>query len=98
MTMQRTNEYGCEANSDAHAGWRAAFEVFSIIAMLLCMALSARAQSTATATDDEASSGAPSREIVVSSPDRKLAVSEDGGGVEVYAVAVGTDERRTPEG
>jgi len=96
--MQRTNEYGCEANSDAHAGWRAAFEVFSIIAMLLCMALSARAQSTETATDDEASSEAPSREIVVSIPDRKLALIEDGEVVKVYAVAVGTDESPTPEG
>jgi len=96
--MRRTIEYGCEVNSDAQTGWRAAFEVFSIIAMLLCIALSARAQSTETATDDEASSESPSREIVVSIPDRKLALIEDGEVVKVYRVAVGASESPTPEG
>src|SRR5262249_44620442 len=98
MTMRRTIEYGCEVNSDAQAGWRAAFEVFGIIAMLLCIALSARAQSTETATDDEASSDSTSREIVVSIPDRKLALIQDGEVIKVYPVAVGATESPTPEG
>ena len=96
--MRRTTEYGCEGNSDAHAGWQAAFEVFSIIAMLLCIALSARAQSTETATEDESSSESPSREIVVSIPDRKLALIEDGEVVKVYRIAVGALESPTPKG
>jgi len=96
--MRRTIEHGCEVNSDAQIGWRAAFEVFGIIAMLLCIALSARAQSAETATDDEASSESTGREIVVSIPDRKLALIEDGEVVKVYRVAVGASESPTPEG
>jgi L,D-transpeptidase catalytic domain len=98
MTMRRMIEYGCGASSGAQVGWRAAFEVFGIIAMLLCIALSARAQSTETATDDEVSSDSPTREIVVSIPDRKLALIEDGEIIKVYPVAVGALESPTPVG
>jgi len=93
----RTVEYGSEVN-DAHTGWRAAFEVFAIIAMLLCIALSARAQSTETTTEDAATNDEPVRKIVVSIPDRKLALIEDGEIVKVYKVAVGANESPTPDG
>ena len=93
----RTVEYGGEVN-DAQARWRAAFEVFSIIAMLLCIALSARAQSTEAATEDSATDDSPARKIVVSIPDRKLALIEDGEVIKVYSVAIGASESPTPEG
>lgn len=93
----RTVEYGTEVN-DAHTGWRAAFEVLGIIAMLLCIALSARAQSTEVTTEDAATDDEPVRKIVVSIPDRKLALIEDGEIVKVYPVAVGADESPTPGG
>ena len=93
----RTVEYGGEVN-DAQARWRAAFEVFSIIAMLLCIALSARAQSTEAATEDTATDDSPARKIVVSIPDRKLALIEDGEVIKVYSVAIGASESPTPEG
>jgi len=93
----RTVEYGGEVN-DAQARWRAAFEVFSIIAMLLCIALSARAQSSEAATEDSATDDSPARKIVVSIPDRKLALIEDGEVIKVYSVAIGASESPTPEG
>jgi lipoprotein-anchoring transpeptidase ErfK/SrfK len=93
----RTVEYGSEVN-DTHSGWRAAFEVFGIIAMLLCIALSARAQSTETTTEDAATNDQPVRKIVVSIPDRKLALIEDGEIIKVYSVAVGANESPTPDG
>ena len=93
----RTVEYGGEVN-DAQARWRAAFEVFSIIAMLLCIALSARAQSTEAATEDSATDDSPACKIVVSIPDRKLALIEDGEVIKVYSVAIGASESPTPEG
>jgi lipoprotein-anchoring transpeptidase ErfK/SrfK len=93
----RTVEYGSEVNN-AQAGWRAAFEVFGIIVMLLCIALSARAQNTETTTEDAVTNDAPVRKIVVSIPDRKLALIEDGEIIKVYSVAVGADESPSPEG
>ena len=93
----RTVEYGSELN-DAQTGWRAAFEVFGIIAMLLCIALSARAQSIETTTEDAATNDEPVRKIVVSIPDRKLALIEDGEIIKVYPVAVGANESPSPEG
>ena len=93
----RTVEYGSEVNNTQSA-WRAAFEVFGIIAMLLCIALSARAQSTETTTEDAATNDEPVRKIVVSIPDRKLALIEDGEIIKVYAVAVGASESPSPEG
>src|SRR5262249_48757104 len=63
-----------------------------------CIALTARAQSTETATDDEVSSDSSTREIVVSIPDRKLALIEDGEVIKVYPVAVGAIDSPTPEG
>src|SRR5438067_9565183 len=96
--MRRTIEYGSRANDNAETGWRAAFEVFGIIAMLLCIALSARAQSTETASAAPASSESSVRKIVVSIPDRKLALVEDGQVIKVYPVAVGAYESPTPEG
>ena len=96
--MRRTVEYGCEVSSDAQVGWRAAFEVFGIIAMLLCIALSARAQSSDTAPEEELASDSPVRKIVVSVPDRRLALIEDDEVVKVYPVAVGASESPTPEG
>jgi hypothetical protein len=95
--MRRTVEYGCEVSSDAQVGWRAAFEVFGIIAMLLCIALSARAQSTEV-VPEEAASDSPVRKIVVSIQDRKLALIEDDEVVKIYPVAVGAAESPTPEG
>ena|SRR5437763_5800025 len=96
--MRRTVEYGCEINSDSQTGWRAAFEVFSIIVTLLCIALSARAQSTEAVTEDSASDDSPARKIVVSIPDRKLALIEDGEIIKVFPVAIGASESPTPEG
>ncbi|HEX7961215.1 MAG TPA: L,D-transpeptidase [Terriglobales bacterium] len=93
----RTVEYGSEVN-DTQSAWRAAFEVFGIIAMLLCIALSARAQSVETTTEDAATNDQPVRKIVVSIPDRKLALIEDGEIIKVYAVAVGASESPSPEG
>lgn len=93
----RTVEYGTEVNN-AHSGWRAAFEVFGIIAMLLCIALSARAQSTEATTEESAANDEPVRKIVVSLPDRKLALIEDGEIIKVYPVAVGANESPTPDG
>jgi lipoprotein-anchoring transpeptidase ErfK/SrfK len=93
----RTVEYGSEVN-DTQSAWRAAFEVFGIIAMLLCIALSARAQSTETTTEDAATNDEPVRKIVVSIPDRKLALIEDGEIIKVYPVTVGASESPSPEG
>jgi lipoprotein-anchoring transpeptidase ErfK/SrfK len=93
----RTVEYGSAVN-DAQTGWRAAFEVFGIIVMLLCIALSARAQSTETTTEAPATNDEPVRKIVVSIPDRKLALIEDGEIIKIYPIAVGANESPTPEG
>ena len=93
----RTVAYGSEVN-DAQSGWRAAFEVFGIIVMLLCIALSARAQSAEVTTEEPAASDEPIRKIVVSIPDRKLALIEDGEIVKVYPIAVGVSGSPTPEG
>jgi hypothetical protein len=98
MKMRREIEYGSAVGSNNQVGWRAAFEVFGIIAMLLCIALSARAQSTESASNDEAASDSPVRKIVVSIPDRKLALIQDGEVIRVYPVAVGALESPTPEG
>jgi L,D-transpeptidase catalytic domain len=98
MKMRGEIEYGSAVGSNNQVGWRAAFEVFGIIAMLLCIALSARALDAESASNDEAASDSPVRKIVVSIPDRKLALIEDGEVIRVYPVAVGALESPTPDG
>lgn len=58
----------------------------------LTMAASAAAQNEATKTAES------KRQIVVSIPDRKLALIEDGEVVKVYPVAVGKNTTPSPEG
>src|SRR6185369_17439425 len=57
-----------------------------ILAILLLLSIGARAQEAIV------------RQIVVSVPDRKLAVIENGEVVKVYTVAVGADDSPSPTG
>jgi lipoprotein-anchoring transpeptidase ErfK/SrfK len=72
---------------------RPARRLQSIAAMLLVAALRAAAQEKATAADPSST-----RRIIISIPDRKLALTEDGRLLRVYPVAVGARVSPSPTG
>jgi len=56
------------------------------------------AQLPAQEPQEASATDAPVREIVISIPDRRLALLQDGEVVKVYPVAVGTEETPSPDG
>ncbi len=81
-------------NSAGHTAWTFAYEVAVILAILLCLSWSARAEEAA------ATSGAkpPVRKILISVPDHKLALIADGQILKIYSVATGAENSPTPNG
>jgi lipoprotein-anchoring transpeptidase ErfK/SrfK len=73
-----------------------------LVAFLLSLAIRAAAQSSASAVETTQSSGpttlAPSRLVIVSIPNRQLAVLQGGKVIATFAVAVGAAESPSPTG
>lgn len=66
--------------------------------VVLLLAVSASAQSGESTVPIQADTDKPTRLILVSLPDRKLALIDDGKVVRVFPVAVGKDSTPSPEG
>jgi len=71
---------------------------FSIALFALALAFSSSAAAQAAPNPSAATKPAPVRRIVVSIPDRQLALLEDGRLVKLYSVAVGAPESPSPSG
>lgn len=74
-------------------------EINKVILLILTVAVpgsTAAAQQASNLLHD--STAKPARQVVVSIPDRKLALVEGGRTVKVYPVAVGAEESPSPEG
>ncbi len=71
---------------------------FSIVLCALVLAFSSSTAAQSASSTPESAKPAPTRRIVVSIPDRKLALLENGRLVKVYPVAVGTPESPSPSG
>jgi len=67
-------------------------------AVVLLVSVSAAAQTTQTLTATTTEDAKPTRLILVSIPDRKLALIDDGKVVKVFPVAVGKESTPSPEG
>jgi lipoprotein-anchoring transpeptidase ErfK/SrfK len=67
--------------------------MMAAVAAMLVAASRAMAQNQEDATEQ-----APKRRIIISIPDRKLALSEDGKVVKIYQTAVGADATPSPTG
>ncbi len=88
-----------------HSGWRLRIseklaQAMVVAAAILMAALRAKAQEggSASTTGPDKAATKPERRIVVSIPDRKLALLEDGRVVRVYRVAVGAPDSPSPTG
>jgi lipoprotein-anchoring transpeptidase ErfK/SrfK len=87
-------QIGQKAAAGSGTGWRAVnFRLHAIAAVMVMAAAEAFAQEQA-----QARGLATRREVVVSIPDRKLALIEDGEVVKVYPVAVGAPVSPSPAG
>jgi lipoprotein-anchoring transpeptidase ErfK/SrfK len=70
----------------------------SLIAVALVAAAEALCQERQRDTHPQPDDASPERRIVVSIPDRKLALIEDGRVVKIYSTAVGAPSSPTPNG
>src|SRR5579872_5026654 len=70
----------------------------SLMAIALVAAAEALCQEKQVGTRPQAESDQPERRIVVSIPDRKLALMENGRVVKIYSTAVGAPSSPTPTG
>jgi lipoprotein-anchoring transpeptidase ErfK/SrfK len=91
--MQRSKERS-EGRSKAE---KAAGRLFLALALVLAPVVSARGQNTKDITDALAGQS-PRRQVVVSIPDRKLAVLENGKLIRTFPVAVGAAVSPSPVG
>src|ERR1700680_4523824 len=66
--------------------------------LAVCSPSSAQTQASSVARETVVATPQPIRRIVVSIPDRKLALLEDGRVVKIYRVAVGAPESPSPSG
>ena len=98
--MRRTNEAANQ--QDARATQQSFFFVsaWRVAAVLLLSLAQARAQERNTGHAAPATEplAATERKIVISIPDRKLALIEDGNVVRVYPIAVGAAASPSPSG
>ncbi len=92
--MRQMVETGSKVNSEANTAESFTFELLAFLAILLCLAVSARAQNV----DDAPAIAGSARKILVSIPDRKLALIEDGRAIRIYQIAVGAPVSPSPSG
>ena len=92
--MRQMVETGSKVNSEANTAESFTFELLAFLAILLCLAVSARAQNV----DDAPAIAGSARKILVSIPDRKLALMEDGRAIRIYQIAVGAPVSPSPSG
>ena len=85
--MRQLKGFALEA---MRSGWEARLYAAATVLML--------AVAEAHAQDQTAKKPEPKREVIVSLPDRKLALVEDGEVTKVYPVAVGKPSTPSPEG
>ena len=69
-----------------------------ILAIFLVAVVESLAQEQASSSRIEGRPSQPSRRVVVSIPDRKLALIEDGEVLKVYPIAVGASQTPSPRG
>lgn len=69
-----------------------------VLAVLFVAVAEALAQEQASLNKIEARPGQPSRRIVISIADRKLALMEDGEVMKIYPIAVGASQTPSPRG
>jgi hypothetical protein len=98
--MRRTttdSESGLSGFPSTEKGTRLA-ALLLLVAAVLFLVLVANASAQQTPAKKTAQTRRPERRIVVSIPDRKLALLEDGRVVKIYSVAVGAADTPTPSG
>jgi hypothetical protein len=71
---------------------------FSVVLFALALAFTSSAAAQSAPSSPASTKPAPVRRIVVSIPDRQLALLEDGQLVKLYSVAVGAPESPSPSG
>src|SRR5262245_24541584 len=88
------------SNRASDTAWTLAYEIAVILAILLCLSWSARAEETVATSGAKpaVSANSPVRRILISVPDHKLALMADGQIVKIYSVATGAEESPTPSG
>ncbi len=86
--MRRIESFAVEAT---RSGWQARIYAAATVMVLAVAEAHAQNQTAAKAAE-------PKREVIVSIPDRKLALIEDGVVMSIYPVAVGKASTPSPEG
>ncbi len=86
--MRQIRSFAVEAN---RGGWQARIYAAATVMMLAVAEAHAQNQTAAKAAE-------PKREVIVSIPDRKLALVEDGVVMSIYPVAVGKASTPSPAG
>jgi L,D-transpeptidase catalytic domain len=94
--MRRTSTH----RANGESSWRGIWKGFAILAVLSLALSQAAAEDHPENLDLPADSisTSPKRELVISIPDRKLAVIEDGEVIKIYPVAVGKPSTPSPTG
>lgn len=83
----------------SRARWQARLYAVTVTMVLAATEAFAQEQAQAVKTaNEQAAQSEPTREVIVSIPDRKLALIEDGEVVKVYPVAVGKKSTPSPTG
>jgi lipoprotein-anchoring transpeptidase ErfK/SrfK len=92
--MRQIESFAVEASGieARKTGWQA--RLYAVAAVMMLAVAEAHAQNQATM----AKATEPKREVIVSIPDRKLALIEDGQVVKIYPVAVGAAVSPSPTG
>jgi lipoprotein-anchoring transpeptidase ErfK/SrfK len=99
MEDTKMKQISSRPEAGSRARWQARFYAVAVTVVLAATEAFAQEQAEATkAQKAQAAEVEPTREVVVSIPDRKLALIEDGEVVKVYAVAVGKKSTPSPTG
>lgn len=94
--MRQLKSFAVEARK---SGWQARLYAAATVLMLAVAEAHAQDQVANPLKPKEGLNGAPTkREVIVSIPDRKLALVEDGVVMSIYPVAVGKPSTPSPEG
>jgi lipoprotein-anchoring transpeptidase ErfK/SrfK len=98
--MRRTNETASQQPEKPSRHSDLSIGMWRVAAVLLLALAEAHAQErpAASASAESKPQARPERKIVISIPDRKLALIEDGKVVKVYPVAVGSSATPSPSG
>ena len=97
--MRRTNEKSKEQQARISPSTGISISAWRVAAVLLLSLAEAYAQERpAKKASAKPAQADRERKIVISIPDRKLALVEDGQVVKIYPVAVGTEETPSPSG